>query len=87
MDIEDARTATPLVAAIDARTEKIALLQQALNGEGYFVTKMEMITPTNQTISMLLGQLDAPTSAACFTFALGIYESQKDDLLAELAAI
>ena len=87
MEIEAARTATPLVASIDARTEMLALLQSAVAGN-FVVTSMKMFDPaSHMTHDIILGQLDDQTSQQCFAFAIQIYQTQLAALNGELAQL
>jgi hypothetical protein len=87
MNIESAKRAGEIAAALEARNEKVAAIQAALDAGWQIKEARAVEVTTGREISAIVSLLDVPTSAQVLGFALQIYAAQIAALQAELDAL
>jgi hypothetical protein len=87
MNIESAKRAGEIAAGLEARNEKVAAIQAALDAGWQIKEARAVEVTTGREISAIVSLLDVPTSAQVLGFALQIYAGQIAALQAELDAL
>ena len=83
MDINAAKTAVPLVAAIDQLNDLVAKLQSG----NYKISTLRAADETGSEMNLLVGPLTADQNTAAINFVISIYQSQLTAANAALAAL
>ena len=86
LTVDVAEQAGILAAGIKSRQDKIAQIQQAIDG-GWLVSRFAAMGPGENEVSLILDRLDPTTSLNALNFALAVYQAQLADLNAQLAAL
>lgn len=86
MNLEQAKLAGILAAGIEKRQAKLAVINQMLTDANWVVTNVTAKSlVTNETVGLILDDLDQATSQAGIDFIKQIYETQIAAMQAALA--
>ncbi len=72
---------------IKDRQDKIAQIQDMIAAGHWQISRLAAVDRNSNEIQLILGLLDAESSAAALQYALSVYQTQLTALQTELAAI